>query len=323
MSLLAVKDLAVSFSTEQGRVKVLDNVSFDVVAGETLGIVGESGCGKTVTALAIMGLLPRPSGAIESGSILFEDTDLVRMPANERVKIRGNRIAMIFQEPATALNPVQTVGKQVGEVLRLHFPELSSRKVIVESETLLAKAGIAEPLKRLHDYPHQLSGGMRQRVMIAMALACKPDVLIADEPTTALDVTFQAQILQLMQDLQRDTGMAIIFITHDLGVVAELCDNVVVMYAGRIAERCGVGTLFADPRHPYSRGLLQSIPSLTATPKTPLPSIPGTVPVLGAAPSGCRFRNRCSQVFEPCSKHTPALQSVGKSHHVACHLCTA
>ena len=319
MALLEVDDLSVTFDAEGGTVTVVDRVSFNVEAGETLGIVGESGCGKSVTALSIMGLLPKPSGRIEGGDIRFSGESLPGMPPERMRGIRGNRIAMIFQEPMTALNPVHRVGRQLAETYTLHQPNLPDEVVSRRTLGLLEQVGIPAPEQRLREYPHQLSGGMRQRVVIAMALASKPDILIADEPTTALDVTIQAQILELLRDLQRETGMAIIFITHDLGVIAELCSRVVVMYAGRVAETASIEPLFARPVHPYTRGLLASIPRLTDEPKTMLTTIPGVVPSVEELPSGCRFANRCAYVKDLCKHEAPELIAASQGHRVACH----
>ncbi len=319
MALLEVDDLSVTFDAEGGTVTVVDRVSFNVEAGETLGIVGESGCGKSVTALSIMGLLPKPSGRIEGGDIRFSGESLPGMPPERMRRIRGNRIAMIFQEPMTALNPVHRVGRQLAETYTLHQPNLPDEVVSRRTLGLLEQVGIPAPEQRLREYPHQLSGGMRQRVVIAMALASKPDILIADEPTTALDVTIQAQILELLRDLQRETGMAIIFITHDLGVIAELCSRVVVMYAGRVAETASIEPLFARPVHPYTRGLLASIPRLTDEPKTMLTTIPGVVPSVEELPSGCRFANRCAYVKDLCKHEAPELIAASQGHRVACH----
>ena len=318
-ALLAVEELSVGFDTEDGVVNVVDRVSFDLQASETLGLVGESGCGKSVTALSIMGLLPKPAGRIQGGDVLFGGESLPKLPPERMRAIRGNRIAMIFQEPMTALNPVQRIGRQLAETFSLHESGLASDTVRRRSLGLLEQVGIPAPERRLLEYPHQLSGGMRQRVMIAMALACRPDVLIADEPTTALDVTIQAQILELLRELQRDTGMAIIFITHDLGVIAELCSRVVVMYAGRIAEQSTIGPLFAHPLHPYTRGLLASIPRLDDEPKTLLTTIPGTVPGIDELPSGCRFVNRCPFAAERCHGQPPPLVAPTPGRKIACH----
>ena len=319
MPLLSVRDLSTAFETETGLVTVVDHVSFELEAGETLGLVGESGCGKSVTALSIMGLLPRPAGRIKGGDVLFRDENLTRASPERLRQVRGNRIAMIFQEPMTALNPVQRIGRQLAETYTLHEPELKSSDVTEKTLQLLVQVGISAPESRLYDYPHQLSGGMRQRVMIAMALARHPDILIADEPTTALDVTIQAQILELLRELQRDTGMAIIFITHDLGVIAELCSRVVVMYAGRIAEQATVKSIFEHPLHPYTRGLLGSIPRLEDEPKTLLTTIPGIVPGIEELPDGCRFSNRCAYARDQCYREAPSLVVPAPERTVACH----
>ena len=319
MPLLQVTDLSVAFETEDGPVTVVDRVTFHLEAGETLGVVGESGCGKSVTALSLMGLLPRPAGRIAGGSILFKDEALHEAGGERLRDIRGNRIAMIFQEPMTALNPVQRIGRQLAETFMLHGSGMRPEEMRNGALELLERVGIPAPERRLDEYPHELSGGMRQRVMIAMALASRPDILIADEPTTALDVTIQAQILELLRELQRDTGMAIIFITHDLGVIAELCSRVLVMYAGRIAEQSPASPLFANPLHPYTRGLLASIPRLEDEPKTELNTIPGTVPGVGELPSGCRFANRCAYAEAPCEDAAPILEQAAPEHAVACH----
>ena len=319
MPLLSVRDLSTAFETETGLVTVVDHVSFELEAGETLGLVGESGCGKSVTALSIMGLLPRPAGRIKGGDVLFRDENLTRASPERLRQVRGNRIAMIFQEPMTALNPVQRIGRQLAETYTLHEPELKSSDVTEKTLKLLVQVGISAPESRLYDYPHQLSGGMRQRVMIAMALARHPDILIADEPTTALDVTIQAQILELLRELQRDTGMAIIFITHDLGVIAELCSRVVVMYAGRIAEQATVKSIFEHPLHPYTRGLLGSIPRLEDEPKSLLTTIPGIVPGIEELPDGCRFSNRCAYARDQCHREAPSLVVPSPERTVACH----
>jgi oligopeptide/dipeptide ABC transporter ATP-binding protein len=317
-AILRVENLITSFTTETGRLRAVDGVSFQLSAGQTLGLVGESGCGKSVTALSIMRLLPQPAGRIESGRVLFQDLELTALPADALHGVRGRRIAMIFQEPMTALNPVHTIGRQVAEIFRLHFPDLPLAAVHQAVVEALHKVGIPEPERRLAEYPHQISGGMRQRVMIAMALACRPEILIADEPTTALDVTIQAQILELIGRLQRETGMAVIFITHDLGVIAELCDAVVVMYAGQVAEAAPIRDLFANPRHPYTRGLLAAIPTLESAPKQPLRIIEGVVPDLDALPAGCRFANRCPLVQGICQT-APPMVPVGETHAAACH----
>ncbi len=318
--ILQVKNLVTAFDTESGRIRAVDDVSLQVKKQQTLGIVGESGCGKSVTALSIMRLLPKPTGIIESGQVLFNGSDLVKLPANKMHEIRGKRISMVFQEPMTSLNPVHRIGKQLGEVFRLHFSDMSENEIRQQSLELFQKVGIPEPEQRMEEYPHQISGGMRQRVMIALALACKPDILIADEPTTALDVTIQAQILDLMQNLQSETGMVVIFITHDLAVIAETCDDVVVMYAGKVAETASTIELFKNPKHPYTQGLLDSIPRLETPRKTKLNIIKGIVPSLYELPSGCRFRNRCPHAMEICAGDPPPTISVGTDHFAACYL---
>ncbi|HEY1048598.1 MAG TPA: ABC transporter ATP-binding protein, partial [Prosthecobacter sp.] len=276
-SILQVRDLVTAFDTDAGRMVAVDGISLDVPRGKTLGIVGESGCGKSVTAFSITRLLPQPHGKILGGSIQFEDKELTSMPLEQMRGLRGDDISMIFQEPMTALNPVQTVGRQLAEAILLHS-ECSKAEVLSRSIDMMKKVRIPAPEQRLNEYPHQLSGGMRQRVMIAMALINKPRLLIADEPTTALDVTVQAQILELIADLQKEMHMSVILITHDLGVIAEVCDEVAVMYAGRIVERASVHDLFAKPRHAYTQGLLESIPKMEDMPKTKLRAIPGNVP---------------------------------------------
>ncbi len=296
--LLEVRGLSTSFTSRGQRAVVVDDVSFALQEGEILALVGESGCGKSVTAQSILGLVTEPEGRIEAGEILFEGDDLVRMSERSLRRLRGNRIAMIFQEPMTSLNPVYSVGAQIGETLRIHRG-LSRRAARARSIELLDAVGIPAPASRVDDYPHQLSGGMRQRVMIAMALACQPALLIADEPTTALDVTIQAQILELLHSLRERYRMSILFITHDLGIVAEFADRVAVMYAGQVVESRSVERLFAQPLHPYTRGLLASIPSRAlgapqGTRPTRLPAIPGAVPSFLELPSGCRFSNRCT-----------------------------
>lgn len=318
--MLQVNHLAAAFDTEAGRVRAVDDVSFQVHRGKTLGIVGESGCGKSVTALSIMRLLPQPAGKIINGQILYRGTDIVLMTPEAMRTLRGRHISMIFQEPMTALNPVQRIGCQIGEVFQLHDSTLNEAQVRDKSIEMLAKVGIPDPERRMQEYSHQISGGMRQRVMIAMALAVQPDILIADEPTTALDVTIQAQILDLMKQLQQENGMAMIFITHDLGVIADICDDVVVMYAGTVVESAPVNELFQNPRHPYTRGLLESIPRLETPRKILLPIIHGMVPALNDLPSGCRFQNRCSMAIPICKSSPPALTSVGNQHEARCYL---
>ncbi|HMG55651.1 MAG TPA: ABC transporter ATP-binding protein [Kofleriaceae bacterium] len=320
-TLLEIRDLVTEFRTEHGTVRAVDGVSFEIAARTTLGVVGESGCGKSVTALSIMRLIASPPGRIAGGTIRYAGRDLLALRPAEMRAIRGNRIAMIFQEPMTSLNPVFTVGAQVAEAVRLHQHK-SRREARAIAIEMFRRVGIPSPEDRVDAYPHQLSGGMRQRVMIAMALACKPDLLIADEPTTALDVTIQAQILDLLRSLQRELGMSILLITHDLGVVAESCDDVVVMYAGRIVERARTEVLFAAPRHHYTAGLLRSVPSYgegTAVgERTRLTEIPGMVPALSELPLGCKFADRCPAVAERCRAEEPALLQLGASW-VRCH----
>lgn len=317
-NILQVKNLVTSFDTEAGQITVLDKVSFDIKKGEILGIVGESGCGKSVTSLSVMRLLPKPAGNIAGGEVLFKGEDISKIKPAKMHHIRGNKIAMIFQEPMTALNPLHKIGRQLGEVFELHFTDMNSEKVKQESIKMLEAVGIPDPERRLNEYPHQLSGGIRQRVMIAIALACKPELLIADEPTTALDVTIQAQILKLIKDMQIDLGMACMFITHDLGVIAEICDSVVVMYAGKVVEKANVFELFKNPKHPYTRGLLNSIPKLDNTPKTELGIIEGMVPSLYNLPKGCRFENRCPYATEECKQASPELEVASNNHYVSC-----
>lgn len=317
-ALLRVRDLRTSFQTETGTVRALDGISFAVEKGKTLAVVGESGCGKSVTAMTIMGLVQEANGFIESGEILFEGHDLTRISADKMRAIRGDRISMIFQEPMTALNPVYAIGEQIAEVIRIHRG-LSKRDAELEALRMLKQVHIPDPVQRLREYPFQLSGGMRQRVMIAMALACEPSLLIADEPTTALDVTIQAQILRLMKELQAEKQTSIIFITHDLGIVAEMAEHVVVMYAGRAVEYADVYSIFENPRHPYTKGLLQSIPSHTATKKDKLYTIEGTVPSLRNLPKGCSFNTRCPFAFDRCFAEAPEQRLIGE-HAVACHL---
>ena len=319
-AILSVRNLITAFDTEAGRIRAVENVSFDVIKGRTLGIVGESGCGKSVTALSIMRLLPKPAGTIESGQILFQGRDIVTLPAEKMHEIRGYGISMIFQEPMTALNPVHRIGQQLAEVFQLHFPEMGDKEIRGKSVEMLEKVGIPEPVQRMNEYPHQLSGGMRQRVMIGMALAGEPDILIADEPTTALDVTIQAQILELMTALQQETGMAIIFITHALGVIAEICDEVLVMYAGTVAETAPVVDLFKRPVHPYTLGLLESIPRLENPRKIKLRTIRGQVPSLYDKPKGCPFQNRCLYAMQGCEIEPPPLKHVGDHHLASCYL---
>lgn len=317
-ALLEIQHLVTEFDTDEGVVRAIDDVSFTARAGETLGIVGESGCGKSVTALSIMRLLPQPMGKIVGGRILFNGRDLTNLPLPAMEKIRGAQISMVFQEPMTALNPVHTIGRQITEVLLLH-KAITAQQAIQEAVRILDRVGIPSPDIRMGEYPHQLSGGMRQRVVIAIALACEPALLIADEPTTALDVTIQAQILELIKELQADLGMSVILITHDLGVIAETCDDVVVMYAGKVAEKGTVFDLFDHPSHPYTQGLLASIPRLDTVPKARLSVIDGMVPGLLDLPAGCRFENRCPRREPRCALATPPAEPVSPSHEVSCY----
>ena len=320
MKLLEVRNLRTHFATDAGaqlaEFRAVDGVSFELEAGRTLGLVGESGCGKSVTALSLMGLVPRPPGRIAGGEILFEGRDLLKLAPAQLRELRGDRISMIFQEPMSSLNPAFTIGEQIAEVLLRHrkMERRAARKRAIE---MLAQVRIPSPERRYDDYPHRLSGGMRQRAMIAMALACRPKLLICDEPTTALDVTIQAQILELMRTLREETGTAIILITHDLGVVAELADEVAVMYAGRIVERAPVARLYAEPQHPYTIGLLGAIPRLDAE-RARLTAIEGQVPLGPAALPGCRFEPRCPFAVERCTREDPALSAAGVSHQAAC-----
>lgn len=316
--LLEVKNLKTRFNTDDGAFNAVDDVSFVVKKGQTLGIVGESGCGKSVTSLSIMRLIQAP-GRIESGEILYKNKNILKASEEEMRHIRGNEIAMIFQEPMTSLNPVYTCGNQIAESIALHFPKLSKAEVKERAIEMLRKVGIPAPEKRYDEYPHQLSGGMRQRVMIAIAISCNPELLIADEPTTALDVTIQAQILDLMHKLQQDFNAGMILITHDLGVVAEMCQEVVVMYAGKVVEYGTVEDIFYRPKHPYTRGLLDSIPHFETGHKLKeLKTIKGMVPSLLNLPKGCRFQDRCPNVQSDCRQVEPQLESKGPNHLAAC-----
>ena len=317
-SLLEVRELRTSFHGEQGEVRAVDGVDFRLERGRALGIVGESGCGKSVTALSIMGLVPQPPGRIAGGEVLFEGEDLLKLPAARLRDLRGDQLSMIFQEPMTSLNPAFPVGEQIAETLLRHR-RLSKHEAKAQAIEMLRRVRIPSPEQRAEDYPHQLSGGMRQRVMIAMALACNPKLLIADEPTTALDVTIQAQILELMRALRAELGTAIILITHDLGVIAELADDVIVMYAGQVIERCAVDRLFSEPQHPYSIGLLGSIPRLHLE-QPRLNAIEGFVPDAAALPAGCRFHPRCPFAVAKCRAEVPPLMEITKDHHAACWL---
>jgi peptide/nickel transport system ATP-binding protein len=323
MALLEIENLQTHFRTRDGVNRAVDGVSFTVEAGETLAIVGESGCGKSVTASSVLRLIPEPPGKIK-GSIRFEGVDLLKLDERAMRDIRGNQISMVFQEPMTSLNPVLTVGRQIGETLRLHQGlgrEAAERRAV----EMLRLVGIAEPERRAREYPHQLSGGMRQRVMIAIALACNPKLLIADEPTTALDVTIQAQILDLMSELKQRVGAAIILITHDLGVVAEIAERVLVMYAGRKVEEAPVGELFRSPRHPYTQGLLGALPKLGSSlneKATKLVEIPGVVPSLKQRIAGCVFASRCALARDVCRHVPPALELKAPGHLAACHFAS-
>jgi oligopeptide transport system ATP-binding protein len=314
--LLEIRDLHVEFRTDSGVVRAVDGVSFAVGAGETLGIVGESGSGKSVTSLAIMGLVPRPPGHVSGGPVLFQGKDLLKFTPRQLAEIRGNRIAMIFQDPMTSLNPFLTVAEQLMEVTRLHL-RYKRRRALDYAVEMLERVGIPGAGRRVFEYPHQFSGGMRQRVMIAMALSCKPQLLIADEPTTALDVTIQAQILELMAELQKAEGTTIILITHDLGVVANSCRRVLVMYGGRLVEEAPVDEIFTAPKHPYTAGLLNSIPRLDGIQKTLTP-IPGQPPDLAALPAGCYFRPRCPNAIERCAIEYPPWFPGAEGQRFAC-----
>ncbi|MDJ0388516.1 ABC transporter ATP-binding protein [Roseomonas sp. E05] len=316
MSLLEIQGLTTAFRTERGEINAVEDISFSLDEGEILGIVGESGSGKSVTALTVMGLLPQPPARIRAGSIRFAGQELTTLSDRQMQKIRGPGIAMIFQEPMTSLNPVFPIGEQIMETIRAH-ERLSTRALRDRAVQMLEKVGIPSPARRLDDYPHQLSGGQRQRVMIAIALACNPRLLIADEPTTALDVTIQAQILDLLLDLRDEFGMAIMIITHNMGVVAETADRVMVMYAGRVVEQAPVETVFDQPLHPYTRGLLDCVPTLSAE-RPRLVAIPGNLPEPARRPSGCRFRPRCNLAIPACAEVVPPLESHAPAHSAAC-----
>ncbi len=319
-AVLSVEDLSVEFRTRRGVARVLEGVSFELRRGETLGVVGESGCGKSVTALAVMRLIAEPPGRIVAGRVLFEGRDLLRLADTEMRKVRGNRISMIFQEPMTSLNPAYTVGDQIAEAVRLH-QRLSNQAALARAVEMLEAVDIPSPQRRVHEYPHQFSGGMRQRVMIAMALACKPDVLIADEPTTALDVTVQAQIFDLIAELRERTGTAVMLITHDMGAVAEMADRVLVMYAGHIVESGSVAEVLEGSLHPYTRGLIGCAPGArTVQPGEPLEEIAGTVPSLLERGAGCMFAERCSHVGPRCRIEHPPTTRFGEGRTVMCWL---
>ena len=317
-----VQGLKTYFYTFDGVARAVDDVSFSLSPGEILGVVGESGCGKSVTAQSIMRLIPEPPGKIQGGEILFDGIDLVHLPMEQIRGIRGNRISMIFQEPMTSLNPVFTIGNQIAEMFMLH-KGLSHKESMNQAIEMLQKVQISAPESRVNEYPHQLSGGMRQRVMIAMALSCNPEILIADEPTTALDVTVQAQILELILKLQEQFATAIMMITHDLGVIAEIARRVVVMYAGKVVEAADTIPLFENPRHPYTQGLIRSIPNLGSRVedhRERLPEIKGMVPGLLQLPQGCKFHPRCSHAMDICRNQEPVLEAVGEGHQAACWL---
>ncbi len=315
-ALLEVRDLRTYFDTDRGLFRAVDGISFDVPKGRTVGLVGESGCGKSVTSLSIMGLVPSPPGKIAATSLKFQGRDILAMSADERRKLRGGQMSMIFQEPMTSLNPVRTIGHQIIEAIRAHT-DLSHAAARARAIEVLDLVRIPSPASRVDEYPHRLSGGMRQRVMIAMALSCNPALLIADEPTTALDVTIQAQILDLLHELQARLGMAILLITHDLGVIAEIADDVLVMYAGKIVESAPVAAIFADPQHPYTIGLLGSIPRLGEY-RDRLATIEGSVPSPANQPKGCRFSPRCPFADAQCREQQPPLRTLGAGHQVAC-----
>lgn len=316
--LLDIENLRTYFYTREGTIPAVDGVTFHIDRGETLGLVGESGCGKSVTALTILQLIPQPPGRIESGEILFNNEDLLKKSTKEIRNIRGNKISMIFQEVMTSLNPVLRIGRQLSEAIEIH-QNLDRRQAMDKAVELLRVVGIPLPHKRINEYPHQLSGGMRQRVMIAMAIVCNPELLIADEPTTALDVTIQAQVLELMKELKRMLQTSILIISHDLGVVAEMADRVIVMYAGKIVEESKVGQLFSHPLHPYTRGLLNSIPRLTGE-RGKLSIIEGVVPRPTDFPEGCRFHPRCTQVHDQCKDQEPPLMKLNDGRRVSCWL---
>ena len=316
--LLRVEDLVCEFATEEGPARAVDRVSFELGRAQTIGLVGESGCGKSATALAIMGLLPRPAGRVASGRVIFDGQGLLSLSERKQRDLQDNRLAMIFQEPMTALNPVMKAGEQVAEVLR-HHRGLDRKSAWAKTVSLFGDVGIPAPEQRVGDYPHQLSGGMRQRVLIAMAIACEPELLIADEPTTALDVTIQAQILDLLRSLQQRTGLSMLLITHDLGVVAQTCEKVLVMYAGQLVEQASTEALFAAPRHPYTIGLLGSMPRGTEGAGQRLPEIPGSVPPITNRPAGCQFAERCAHSRKKCTDAEPVLRALSPGHHVSCH----
>ena len=316
-TLLRVDDLAVEFATDEGVVHAVNGISYELNEGDSLGIVGESGCGKSVSTLAIMGLVARPAGRVARGAINFQGQDLLEISSEEMRQIRGKQIAMIFQDPMSSLNPVYPVGRQIEESLRLHLG-MNKHEARARAVELLDTVGIPVPEERVKDYPHQLSGGMQQRAMIAMAIACQPDLLIADEPTTALDVTIQAQVIELLAELQRELGMAVILITHELALVAGFCDRVAVMYAGSIVEYAPVHELFARPQHPYTLGLMQAVPTITGDRSEQLSNIPGSPPDLVGLPQGCPYAPRCPYVRDACREMMPTLEDRGAGHPVRC-----
>lgn len=316
---LKVRDLETTFFTDDGNVAAVDHISFSMREGEVLGIVGESGCGKSVTSLSIMGLVPSPPGKITNGEILLNDKDLTKFNDKQMRSIRGQEIAMIFQEPMTSLNPLFTIGNQLIEAIRIHNKSWKKKQAAERAVEIMKLVGLPRVEDLMNDYPHQLSGGMRQRVMIAMALVCNPKILIADEPTTALDVTIQAQILKLIKDLNDRLNTAVLLITHDLGVVAETCERVIVMYAGQIVEEASVNEIFRNPKHPYTQGLIQSVPDMRYK-KDVLYSIPGNVPKPGSITTGCRFAPRCPHAFDRCLIENPPLYDVSDQHEARCFL---
>lgn len=318
--LLKVEDLTIGFEIEGNYFEAVDRIGFTINKGESIGLVGESGCGKSISAMSIINLLPSPPAIIKNGEIVFENKNIFRLKNEEIREIRGKDIGVIFQEPSTSLNPTQTIGNQIGEVFKIHYPELTKKEIKEKTISLLKRVGIPLAEERIHSYPHEFSGGMKQRVMIAIAIACNPKLLIADEPTTALDVTIQAQILDLIKDIQKEYGMAVLLITHNMGIVVEMCKKVLIMYAGRIVEYGSVFDIFSNPLHPYTQGLLESVPLLNKEKKR-LYSIPGLVPHPKDFIKGCRFRDRCSKRFEKCNiDQSPILLNVKDNHYVSCFL---
>jgi oligopeptide/dipeptide ABC transporter ATP-binding protein len=317
---LEIKNLTTTFKTENGTFNAVENINFKLKKGKILGLVGESGCGKSITALSIINLLPKPIAKITNGNIFLDGIDLTKLSKEEMYRVRGKKISMIFQEPMTALNPVHRIGKQIIELFDIHFPKMSEYEKKERAINLLKQMNIPDPEKRMKNYSFELSGGLRQRVMIAMALACQPEILIADEPTTALDVTIQAQILDLLKNLQIENNMSVIFITHDLGVISQMCDEVLVMYAGKIVETASVLELFESPSHPYTKGLLSSIPRLEDKRKTKLNVIKGMVENIYDLPKGCRFQNRCPYTMEICKTEEPEIFKINDNHYASCYL---